>query len=345
MPLCIGAVALAGWWVMGLPVATALLVGAALAPTDPVLAGDVQVEGPTTEAEEDIDEHDEVRFALTSEAGLNDALAFPFVYAAIALLGGGFSLGAWAAESLVLKTVLGVVVGHVFGRLLAWLAFRPTKKSFQLARRGEPLLALAATLLVYGVAEIVHGWGFLAVFVCALTLRSVERQDHYHALMHEMVERLELLLTLGLLLMLGIALGDGLLDGLTWRGAAVGLLLLLVIRPVAAWLALGHQTDRDRHHDGMLGPRERAVTAFFGVRGIGSVYYVAYAAHTADFPRMTEVWATVGFTILASVVLHGVTATPVMRWLDEVREETARSRRWRLRVAARKRLRRMRAAR
>src|SRR3712207_4675472 len=87
MPLCIGAVALLGWWAMGLAPAAALLLGAVLAPTDPVLASDVQVEGPTTlqnQHPDEIDERDEVRFALTSEAGLNDGLAFPFVYAAIA---------------------------------------------------------------------------------------------------------------------------------------------------------------------------------------------------------------------------------------------------------------------
>lgn len=333
MPLCIAATTAAGYWVAGLPLATALLVGSALAPTDPVLAGDVQVEGPTVEEEEEIDEHDEVRFALTSEAGLNDALAFPFVYAAIALLGGPVREWGlhWAAETLLLKTALGVAVGWTGGRLLAWLAFRPTKKSFQLAARGEPLLALAAVLLVYGVTELVHGWGFLAVFVCALTIRSVERHSEYHALMHEMVERLELLLTLGLLLMLGLALGDGLLDALTWQGAAVGLLLLLVIRPLMAWLALGRQASRDRHFDNRLGPRERVVTAFFGVRGIGSIYYLAYAATAASFAGMAQAWAIVGFTVLVSVVLHGITATPAMRHLDDVREQTPRWQRWRRR--------------
>lgn len=328
MPACIAVVALLAHGVAGLPAASALLVGAALAPTDPVLAGDVQVEGPTTEVEEEVDERDEVRFALTSEAGLNDALAFPFVVAAATMLEGPWQgwVAGWALESFVVKVALAVAIGAAGGRLLGWLAFRPQRESLQLAARGEPLLAVAAVLLVYGLTELVHGWGFLAVFVAAITLRTVERHDHYHALMHEMIERLELLMTMLLLLLLGMALGGGLLDALTWPGAAVGLLLLLVVRPVTAWLALGHESDHDLEDDGRLGPRERRVTAFFGVRGIGSVYYLAWAAVHGHFPAMDAVWSVVGFTILASVVIHGIAATPAMRWLDDVRIPQARLR-------------------
>lgn len=95
MPLTIAGVAVAGWGLMGLAPASALLLGAALAPTDPVLASDVQVAGPTTGGSQaDLDEHDEVRFGLTAEAGLNDGLAFPFVYLAIAWAGAG-QLGGW----------------------------------------------------------------------------------------------------------------------------------------------------------------------------------------------------------------------------------------------------------
>ena len=115
MPLTIGAVALLAWGPLGVAAPAALLLGAALAPTDPVLASDVQVEGPTLEGDvEEIDEDDEVRFALTSEAGLNDGLAFPFVYAAIflATLGPVSQWGAgWVAWELVGKVVVGVAVG------------------------------------------------------------------------------------------------------------------------------------------------------------------------------------------------------------------------------------------
>jgi NhaP-type Na+/H+ or K+/H+ antiporter len=196
MPLCIAAVSVLGWWAMGLAPATALLLGSALAPTDPVLAADVQVEGPTTRADEHIDEHDEVRFALTSEAGLNDAFAFPFVYAAIYLAAQpnlSDWVAGWVATELLLKTAIGVAVGGVGGWALGKVAFRSRHESLRLAERGEPLLALAATLTIYGMTEMLHGWGFLAVFVAAMSLRSQERHHEYHEHMHQLIERLELL--------------------------------------------------------------------------------------------------------------------------------------------------------
>ncbi len=327
MPLAIGATALLGWWVMGLAAPAAVLVAAVLAPTDPVLAADVQVEGPSTDMEDasaadEIDEKDEVRFALTSEAGLNDGLAFPFVYAAIflATIGGISSWGLrWVGWELVGKTVIGVVVGAATGWLLARIAFRAPRKSLRLAETGEPLLAIAATVLAYGLAEVAGGWGFLAVFACALAMRSAERSSEYHVLMHQVVERLERLLTLVVLLLLGVALTDGLLANLTWQGAVLGVLVIFVVRPVSAFLALGRGARRDYVNDRRLGPRERLVTAFFGVRGVGSIYYLAYATGQAHFPDQRLLWSTVAFTIVLSVLVHGVAATPVMRWLDQVR--------------------------
>lgn len=322
MPLCIAGVALLGWWVMALTPAAALLLGAALAPTDPVLAADVQVSGPTTTEDEHIDERDDVRFALTSEGGFNDALAFPFVYAAIYLASKGdpreWGLE-WFAWELFGKVAIGIVVGYLGGLALGRVAFRSRASVLRFAEQGEPLLALAGTFAVYGLTELVGGWGFLAVFVAAMRLRAEERHDEYHGVTHELVERLEILLTLLLLLGLGIALGDGLLGHLTWQGAVVALALIFVIRPLTAWVALGHQNSVDAEGTQNLGPRERLVTAFFGVRGIGSIYYVAYALQEAEFPGAEELWSTVGFAIVVSVIVHGVLATPGMRWLEAVR--------------------------
>lgn len=325
MPLAIAAGALLGWVVMGLAPAIALLLGAALAPTDPVLASDVQVEGPTGEAEvpaDEVDEDDEVRFALTSEAGLNDGLAFPFVHAAILLAAGGVSGWGlhWVAWDLIGKVVIGAVVGTACGWALAKLAFRAPRRSLRLAETGEPLLALAATLLTYGLAQVVGGYGFLAVFACGLALRAAERGHEYHALMHQVVERLERLLTLVVVLLLGVALTDGLLADLTWSGAAVAVLVVFVVRPVTAWLSLLGSAGDDRLGDGTLGPRERLVTAFFGVRGVGSVYYLAYASGQLDLGDTGRtLWSTVTLAIILSVVVHGVLATPAMSWLGRVR--------------------------
>ncbi len=326
MPLSIAAVALLGWWVVGFAPAAALLLGAALAPTDPVLASDVQVEGPTFEADEgedEIDETDEVRFALTSEAGLNDGLAFPFVYAAIFLAGLGpvteWGLR-WLGWELLGKVVVGVALGVAVGWLLAKVAFRAPRVSFRLAETGEPLLALAAVLLSYGVAESVGGYGFLAVFACAMTLRSAERGHEYHAHMHQIVERLERLLTLVVLLLLGVALTNGLLRNLTWQAVLLAVLLVFAIRPLAGLVALGTRRATCRIGDHVLTGPERLCTSFFGVRGVGSLYYLAYATGHADFPRAELLWATVTFTITLSVLVHGVTATPAMRWLERTRD-------------------------
>lgn len=326
MPLSIAAVALLGWWALGLAPASALLLGAVLAPTDPVLASDVQVEGPTTDEadEDDIDESDEVRFALTSEAGLNDGLAFPFVTAAILLAGPG-SFAEWGLEWLawdvVGKVVIGAALGIAVGWILAKAAFRSNQPSIRMAETGEPLLALAAVLLSYGLAEVVGGYGFLTVFVCAMTIRSAERNHDYHALMHQVIERLERLFTLVVLLLLGIALTGGLLSSLSWQGAVFGVVLLLVVRPVTAWigLRLGWQA-RDRVGEDYLTAQERWATAFFGVRGVGSLYYLAYATGHAEFAGTDELWSIVGLVITLSVILHGVTATPAMRWLDRKRD-------------------------
>ncbi len=304
MPLAIAAVALLAW-ALGVPPAVALLLGAALAPTDPVLASDVQVAGPQT-GDLEVDEDDEVRFTLTSEAGLNDGLAFPFVYAAILLATEG-AVSGWALEwvgwYLVGKVVLGVVAGIVVGRLLAWAAFRSRTRSLRLAERGESLVALAALVSAYGVGEVVGGYGFLSVFACAMTFRSAERSHDYHAAMHEVTERLERLLTLFVLLVLGIALTRGLLASLDWRGVVVAVLLVAAIRPVAGLVGLR----------GCLEDDERRAVAFFGVRGVGSIYYLAYAGGHAESLASDWLWSTVTFTIVLSVFVHGALAAPVMR--------------------------------
>lgn len=332
MPLSIAGVALLGWWAAGLAPAAALLLGAALAPTDPVLASDVQVGGPDVSAPsgefeveepgDETEESDEVRFALTAEAGLNDGLAFPFVHLAL-LTAAGLTLGdvgLWAGWYVVGKVVVGTAVGIVVGFLMGRIVFRAQRQAVRLAAQSDPLVALAALLTTYGLAEVVGGYGFLSVFACGMTLRSAERRHDYHRDMHDVVERLERLLTLVVLLFLGIATTRGLFEHLDLAGVLVGCALVLVIRPVTGWLALA---VRPREGRGGLCREERLAVAFFGVRGVGSLYYLAYAATHADVPEEPWLWSTVAFTIVLSVLVHGVTATPAMAWLDRRREEVA----------------------
>lgn len=337
MPLTIGAVALAAYVLLGWPPAAALLLGAVLSPTDPVLASDVQVGEPS----DDETDEDEVRFSLTSEAGLNDGLAFPVVYAAIALAAAGGAVGGggtggpgdvwpagwiphWVLSDLLYKCTIGLVGGLAVGGLLGRLFFRSGSAPLRLAEHREGFVALAATFLSYGITELLHGYGFIAVFVAACSIRAAERAHGYHGVLHGFIEQIERLFTAWLLLLLGGFVAVGGLGELTWRGAAVGLLLLLVIRPVAGWLA---------QLRGPAGPRERRVTAFFGIRGIGSLFYLAYALGQADFGvDPSELWAIVAFTVLMSVTMHGFAATPVMARLDRSRDAWRRRHRDRRRV-------------
>ncbi|MCY4728339.1 cation:proton antiporter [Nocardioides sp. STR2] len=337
MPLTILGVALVGWWVAGLAPAVALLLGAALAPTDPVLASDVQVGEPLTDGVEggpgeegEVDPReadDDIRFALTAEAGLNDGLAFPFVHLALLLLAGGFGLadaGVWVGWYLVGKVVVGVLVGLAGGWLLGRQAFRARSDKLRLADHGEPMLALAALLAAYGAAELVGGYGFLAVFTCAMSLRASHHGHSYQRAMHGVVERLERLMTLLVLLVLGMAMTRGLLEHLDWRGVTVALSLVLVVRPLAGWVAVGVK-PREERLDGGLDRGEMAAVAFFGVRGVGSLYYLAYAVSHEDVPGEAWLWSTVTFTVVVSVLLHGATATPTMARLDERRKAASRA--------------------
>ena len=328
MPLTIAGVALLGWSVIGLAPASALLLGAVMAPTDPVLASDVQVEGPTAAAKpkdvEHIDEEDEVRFALTSEAGLNDGMAFPFVYAAIFLV----TMGAftewgprWAVWELAGKPVLGALIGTAVGWLLAKLAFRAPYRTLRLAETGEPLLALAAVLLSYGAAELAQTYGFLAVFACAMTLRAAERGHDYHVHMHQSIERLERLLTLTVLLLLGAALTDRLASALTWQGALVGVALVFGVRPLSGLIAFSLARGRPWLGEQLLTRPQELAVSWFGIRGVGSLYYLAYATRRADFQHVQQLWATVAFTIALSVLVHGVTATPLRKRLETARSQ------------------------
>ncbi|SFI92524.1 sodium/proton antiporter, CPA1 family [Streptosporangium canum] len=312
LPLTVMGVAGAACLLLDWPPAAALLLGAVLAPTDPVLASDVQVGEPVDSEKAD----DEVRFTLTSEAGLNDGLAFPLVFAAIAMASaGGFGwAGEWVLVDLLYRCGAGLLCGLLAGKLLGRLFFRAPVSDLRLAEHRDGFVALAATFLAYGLTELVHGYGFIAVFVTACTIRAAERTHGYNGVLHGFIEQIERLFTAWLILLLGGFVAVGGLAALTWRGAAVGLILLLVIRPLTGWVAqLG----------GRAGPRERGVTAFFGIRGIGSLFYLAYALGHAEFGvPAEELWAVVAFTVLASLVLHGVTATPIMSRLDRLRDRT-----------------------
>ncbi|WP_404478788.1 cation:proton antiporter [Novosphingobium sp. BL-52-GroH] len=304
MPLGILAItAIGGLW-LGLSWVAALLLAASLAPTDPVLASDVQVGPPKT------GEEDEVRFGLTSEAGLNDGFAFPFVHLAIAL-GLATTTGEPWAKQWLLHNVLweisaGVLGGWLIGRLFGWLTFHVSADS-RLSKTGDGLIAISATFVSYGVTELLHCYGFLAVFVTALTLRRSHRDHEFNRQMHDLTEQVERLAMMVLLLLFGGALVSGLLEPLQWVDVAAAVAILLVVRPVGGMIALlGFGASQ----------AEKRTVAFFGIRGVGSFYYLAYGLNHLEIDDGARLWAITGLVALLSILLHGLTVTPAMRMLD-----------------------------
>jgi sodium/hydrogen antiporter len=320
MPLCIIALTLLGLWFLGLGLGAALLVASSLAPTDPVLASEVQV-GEPADHEEGTNKEDEVRFGLTSEAGLNDGLAFPFVYLAIAISIAGSSPSAWFPEwfgvDVLWRLAVGLLLGFLTGKVLARIFFSARTESLRLSNHSEGFVALAATFLAYGVTEMIEGYGFIAVFVCAVTIRAAEHTHGYHRVLHSYVEQLERLMTVLILVLLGGAIARGLLEGIGWTEVLVALAFLLVVRPLAGWLGL---------LGGKTGPRERIALSFFGIRGIGSLYYLSYALGKGQFSDQAEwLWAFVGLVVALSIVIHGATTSPLMNRLDKLRAKKARA--------------------
>lgn len=297
MLLCIAAASALGIALLGLDLASALLLGAVLAPTDPVLASEVQV-GPPLEEDK---EKDNIRFPLTAEAGMNDGMAFPFVWLAIMAAlpaGQGKDLAEWALYDLIYRLAAGILCGYLIGRLLAWLLFH-------LPRKGEKMIiqdgfaAISATLLAYGVTELVHGYGFIAVFVTAVTLRNNQMQHQFHLKLHEFTEQMERMVLAVLLLLFGGSLVTGLLDTLTWKIALFGLAFVLLIRPLAGFAGLVGTG---------LHLKEKMAISFFGIRGVGSLFYLSFAFNEAAFGTEKMLWTITAFTILISIVVHGLTA-------------------------------------
>jgi sodium/hydrogen antiporter len=315
-----------GWAIAAFVPATAMLLGAVIAPTDPVLAADVQVKSPIAKSlvdketedqksEEQVKE-DEVRFALTSEAGLNDGLAFPFTNLAVAMALAGSEIGNWI-ESWLLVDVLyklgvGFFAGIGLGYLLALAMFSVAAKS-EMAKSIIGLGAIASTLIIYGFTEYLGGYGFLATFIGAYQIRSYEREHEYHIAFHEMSESIERMLTALVLLALGGAIAGGLLAPLNLSLIISALIIVFLVRPIAGVVGLIGINN--------IAWKERLAISFFGIRGVGSIYYLSFAINEENFMGTEEIWALVALIIVISIFVHGILAEPVTSKLDKLREE------------------------
>ncbi len=338
MVVTVGLIAVAGVAGLGLSLGAAILLGAVLAPTDPVLASEVEVDSPT--------DPDLLRISLTGEAGLNDGTAFPFVMLGLGILG-LHQLGAfgwqWLAVDLVWAVTgglaIGALLGTAIGRLVVYL-----RQTHAEATGLDEFLTLGLIALAYGAAVMLHTYGFLAVFAAALALRRVEKRATPGArdralddvtqggediatgaelaplhLAQEILgfnERLGRIGEVVLVVLVGSLLTTA---NVTAQILVFVVVLLLVIRPVAVLVGLAGSRSTALH---------RGLLAWFGIRGIGSIYYLMYAIDHGlpEDVAATLVAATVT-TIAASVIVHGVSVTPLMNWYESRRDarEAARS--------------------
>lgn len=302
MPLSIFAVAAIAHWVLQLNWGAAVLLGAILAPTDPVLASEVQLDNPS--------DRDELRFGLTSEGGLNDALAFPFVYFGLHWLEDDnwqTWFGKWVAVDVIWAIAIGIGMGIVVARAIQWLD-RRLQEHRPADDLLEDFLALAAILITYALAELANGYGFAAVFVAGVVMqRRTPDRDKSLSQLH-FIERVEKLVEIAAILLLGSLLRIEPLFRFAAPALLVAGLLLFLIRPLGGWLSmLGAPVPR----------ATRWLFGWFGIRGVGSLYYLTYAFGHGLEGETGELIAWITFTtIVLSVVIHGVSTTPIMRWYE-----------------------------
>ncbi|HSW21946.1 MAG TPA: cation:proton antiporter, partial [Burkholderiaceae bacterium] len=294
----------------------AMLLAAVLAPTDPVLASDVQVEDPG--------DRDRLRFSLSGEGALNDGTAFPFVMLALGLLGLhelGEAGWRWWSVDLLWAVIGGLAIGWGLGWSFSRVVLHLRREREQ-AFGMESFLTLGLIALTYGLALTAHTYGFLAVFVAGLAMRSVEYSDSDGRRTKAAPQRdttpatsaymaravldftldLERLAELTVMLLVGSLLHA---DVFNWTSLGIAAALLFVVRPLAVRLTL---------IGSRLTSTQRRMAAWFGIRGVGSVYYLAFAiSHGATGSDVAWVADAVLATVVASVLLHGTSATPAMR--------------------------------
>jgi NhaP-type Na+/H+ or K+/H+ antiporter len=245
---------------------------------------------------------------LTSEGGLNDALAFPFVYLGLHWLNDP-NLDNWFRQWVLVDLIWAIAAAILVGWLVAkggiWV-----NHQIQKARGVNDIMAdlvgLGLILLTYGLTEVVNGYGFLAVFVTACVVQQRGCYPEQRQSQLQFITQIEKLLEVGTILLLGALLRVNLIVEFAPKALVIAGALLFVIRPAGAWLS----TWGTHFH-----PGTRLLFGWFGIRGIGSIYYFSYAATRGLSPSISgELRWIVFLTVLLSILIHGVTAAPLVAW-------------------------------
>ena len=298
MPITIFAIAAIGHVFLNFSWGAAILMGAILAPTDPVLASEVQLA--------DANDQDELRFGLTSEGGLNDALAFPFVYFGLRWLNNDHWqdwFKEWIAIDIIWAISAALVMGVVISRVIVGLDKR-LQEVVTTDKLMEDFVALSIVLVTYSSTQIVHGYGFLAVFIAGIVTQRSYRDPAKRSSQLEFMEIIEKLMEVGIILLLGSLLRVEQILQFLPQSLLVAGLLFFVVRPLGAWMS----TIGERYT-----PLRRWLFGWFGIRGAGSLYYLFYALGKGLKGDLGEQLAWITFTTIAlSVLLHGVSSTPLM---------------------------------
>lgn len=299
MPLTMIAVYFLATSFLEMSMAAGVLLAAALAPTDPVLAAEVQIEDVTSDEGEN-----PVAFALTAEAGINDGIAFPFIFLAVFLADQELTLSTWFLDQFLLKIFLGVLIGGVIGKAVGFLIERLPK--IEGIKNPHGFVSLSITFMTYGIAELLHGYGFLAVFVAALNIRYTEEMGgDIKKKMHDFTEEMEKLLLVVWIILFGGSLLNGILNIANWQGAIFAAIFLFLVRPLAGYIGLVRTS---------LSRAEKLAISFCGIRGIGSIFYLSWAfLQTDNFSEKTFIYSITAFTILFSIIIHGLSAPRIMR--------------------------------
>lgn len=312
MPLTMLAAYFLGVYFLAFSVPASLLLAAVLAPTDPVLASDVQLDDP--EREDKL--RDKIRFSLTAEAGLNDGMAFPFTYLAVLVAQAGsfaaFNFSNWVWDKLLLKIVIGIVVGVLIGRGIGYLMTYLNKWAG--IKTYDGFLALSLTFAVYGVSELLYGYGFMAVFFAGLSVRYSEHVSGKHKQkMHDFSHEIERLLIVVWILIFGSTIMNGILNVTDWKGIVFSALFVLVVRPLAGLIGLIGIKDTIKN---------KLAISFLGIRGVGSVFYLSWAFMQTDtFENKIALYSIAAYVILFSIILHGLTAPSIISYFRKHRKK------------------------